>query len=102
MCHAVRVARENAAASGHGIVAGTMPRFDSGSTTSSARVPLRCSPSTWKAGQSDSSPRRHSSQVPQEMPGLIITRSPGRTAVTALPTDSTMPAPSDPTTWGKV
>src|SRR2546430_3814758 len=35
------------------------------------------------------------------MPGLIMTRSPGRTNRTSDPTASTTPAPSAPTTWGK-
>src|SRR5882762_6504820 len=35
------------------------------------------------------------------MPGLITTRSPGRTPVTPEPTDSTTPAPSAPMTCGR-
>ena len=53
---AVSVARENAAASGHGMAGGTGARFRSGTTTYSATVPGRCSPTTRNDAQSDSSP----------------------------------------------
>ena len=99
--HAVSVASENAAAWAHGIPGGTGARFSAGTTTYSAAVPARCSPTTRKASQSDSSPSRHAAHAPQERPGLIMTRSPGRTVVTAGPTASTTPAPSEPTMWGK-
>ena len=101
MCQTVRVARGNAAASDHDIPSGTRPRFAAGTTTSSAAVPGRCSPRMPKREQSDSSPASHAGQCPQEIPGLISTRSPGRHPRTAGPTVSTSPAPSDPTTCGK-
>src|SRR5215213_9258481 len=74
--------------------------FTPGTTTYSAAVPGRCSPTTRKPAQSDVSPFWHAAQRPQETPGLIITRSPGRTSVTSAPTASTTPAPSDPTMCG--
>jgi hypothetical protein len=99
---AVSVPSENAAASGHGIAGGTGARFSSGTTTYSAAVPGLCSPMTRKLAQSTSSPARQAGHRPHQRPGLIITRSPSRTRVTADPTDSTIPAPSEPTMCGKV
>src|SRR5713226_1131009 len=49
----------------------------------------------------DCSPARQYSQVPSAIPGLIITRSPGRTARTSAPIACTTPAPSAPRMWGK-
>ena len=66
------------------------------------RCPDGARPGSRKSGRATPRPPGRRRSVRTRRPGLIITRSPGRTPVTAAPTASTTPAPSEPTTWGKV
>ena len=90
MCHAVRVARENAAASGqrHG---GRDDRRGSTRAPRPARPGCRSDAHPAPGTRDKGTPRpwRHSAQVPHDMPGLIITRSPGRT----MPSPHCQPIP---------
>ena len=99
---AVSVASENAAAWSHGIAGGhrrqVLGRNDhelgGGAGTMLADDPEAVA-ERFLARPGTRRTRR------RRWPGLIMTRSPGRTAPTAGPTASTTPAPSEPTMCGK-
>ena len=100
--HAVSVARVNAAATSSLTPSGIRRTFVAGSTTSSASVPGWCSPRRPKRRQSECSPVRQYSHWRQLMPGLMSTRSPGRTPVTSGLVSATVPMPSAPRIQGGV
>ena len=78
--HAVSVASENAAAWAHGIVRRhrrqVLGRHDHELGRGAGPV---LAERRGRSRQSDSSPSRQAAHAPQERPGLIMTRSPGRT-----------------------
>ena len=89
-----------AAACSHESDGGFERTFRAGTTTASACVPQRCSPTMRKSRQNGTSPRTHAGQRPHEVDGSITTSSPIATSSTPGPSASTTPAPSAPLTCG--
>ena len=74
--------------------------FVAGIAMYSAKQPSRSTPMIFVYGQTCELPVRQSRQRPSTMCPSAVTRSPSRTSVTRLPTCTTSPANSCPTTIG--
>ena len=74
--------------------------FVAGIAMYSAKQPSRSTPMIFVYGQTCELPVRQSRQRPSTMCPSAVTRSPSRTSVTRLPTCTTSPANSWPTTIG--
>ena len=94
--HAVSPASGTAAASVHDSRPGLGATNAAGTAIRSAYVPWRGTPSVSQLGPGDSS------LSPQLRLGLITTSSPTATELTPSPSSETTPAPSEPSTIGKL
>ena len=79
--------RPNAAAPAQSSRSGLGTTFTAGTTTISAWVPQRCSPTIANRAQKGVSPRTHAAQAPHEVDGSITTSSPVAMPATSVPTD---------------